>query len=197
MTRLLLLRHGQSEWNAVGKWQGQADPPLTALGVAQATEVAPQLPTFDLLASSSLMRAHKTALTIGAHYGIDHDDVVVEPRLMERDAGGFSGLTRDDIADQYPGYLESGRWPEGWEDDAPLVARVLAGIDAIVADQPDDATVVIVTHGGCIYALEASLGATFERIGNLGGSWFTLADGTVTMAGRVHFLNEETVPDQI
>ena len=62
---LLILRHGQSEWNAQGKWQGQADPPLTDLGVQQALRAAEHLRDanfqFDLIASSDLQRAKHTA----------------------------------------------------------------------------------------------------------------------------------------
>jgi broad specificity phosphatase PhoE len=66
-TRLLVLRHGQSEWNAQGRWQGQADIALTPEGVQQARKAALKLGTFDLIASSSLKRALHTAEIIAEH----------------------------------------------------------------------------------------------------------------------------------
>jgi probable phosphoglycerate mutase len=196
-TRFLLVRHGQSEWNATGRWQGQADPPLSSLGRAQAASAVAGLPPFDLLASSALRRASHTAEIIASEIG--HDLVHVEPRLVERAAGGFSGLTRAEIEVEYPGYLEAGRWPEGWESDESLVERVAGGLGAIAAMVGPGATVVVVTHAGCIYGLEGALEAPFERIPNLGGRWFDLEDGTFKLGARVHLLDEadETVPDQI
>ena len=61
MTKLLLVRHGQSEWNALGKWQGKADPPLTDFGRHQALLASKKLPDFSILASSDLKRAKATA----------------------------------------------------------------------------------------------------------------------------------------
>ena len=61
MTKLLLVRHGQSEWNAMGRWQGKANPPLTDLGKEQAFLAAKKLPDFSTLASSDLVRAKVTA----------------------------------------------------------------------------------------------------------------------------------------
>lgn len=184
-------------WNAAGRWQGKADPPLTDLGHTQARHAATALPAFDVLAASTLQRAHQTARRIAEHHGLD--DITLDPRLMERDAGGFSGLTREDIDRQYPGYLDQGRWPEGWEDAADLVRRVRQALDALGADHPD-ATIVVVSHGGVIYALEGLFGLPHDRISNLGGRWFTrAADGDLSVGERVHLLDaaEETVPDQL
>ncbi len=197
VTRLLLVRHGQSEWNAAGRWQGQADPPLSPRGIEQATIAAGALPTFDLLAASSLRRAAHTAALMAET--LDHDSVHIEPRLIERDAGGFSGLTRAQIEVAFPGYLDTGTWPEGWEPDAEVVQRVSEGLHAIARIVGAGATVVVITHGGCIYALEETLGAPSERIANLGGRWFDLEDGTFRLGARVHLLESaaETTPDQL
>jgi len=197
VTNLLLVRHGQSEWNALGRWQGRADPALTELGHAQARHAAVHLPAFDLLASSTLVRAATTADEIADVVGTD--TVVRDADLVERDAGVFSGLTRTEIDDQFPGYLDSGRWPDGWEDDEVMLVRVGAAIDRLRS--ACDGTAVAVTHGGVIYALERFLGAEFERIGNLGGRWFHFDDVSVgwRLGDRVHLLgsDEETVPDQL
>ena len=197
MTRFLIVRHGQSVWNAAGRWQGRADPPLTELGHTQARHAATALPTFDVLAASTLQRAHQTARGIAEAHGIT--DIRLDARLMERDAGGFSGLTREEIDRDYPGYLDSGRWPDGWEDADALVARVRLGLDALADDHPG-ATVVVVSHGGVIYGLEALFGLHHDRISNLGARWFTRgADGALTVGDRVHLLAsaEETIPDQL
>ena len=105
MTRVLLIRHGQSEWNADGRWQGQADPPLTDLGRHQALHAARNLGTVDAIVASDLQRASETALIIADALGVG--PVVLEPGLRERDAGEWSGLTRAEIERDWPGYLDA------------------------------------------------------------------------------------------
>ena len=97
MTKLLLVRHGQSEWNAMGRWQGKANPPLTDLGKEQALIAAKKLPDFSILASSDLVRARETAEIFAKAHDKDSNDILIEPQVQERDAGEFSGLTRDEI----------------------------------------------------------------------------------------------------
>ena len=89
MTRVLLVRHGQSEWNADGRWQGQADPPLTDLGRHQALHAARNLGVVDAIVASDLQRASETALIIAGELGVG--PLVLEPDLRERDAGEWSG----------------------------------------------------------------------------------------------------------
>ena len=79
MTRLLLIRHGQSEWNALGKWQGQADPPLTGTGRQQAQKAGPVVGKFDAIFSSGLQRATETAVIISEIIGVG--PVLMEPNL--------------------------------------------------------------------------------------------------------------------
>ena len=196
VTSILVVRHGQSVWNAQGRWQGMADPPLSDLGHHQARRAAASLPRFDVLVASTLQRAHQTAQRISEVTGVG--PVALDARLMERDAGAFSGLTRPEIDAQFPGYLDEGRWPEGWEDDGALVTRVRAGLDDLAAAHRNR-TIVVVSHGGVIYALEASLGIPHERISNLGGRWFQLVDGNLHTTERIHLLDaaDETVNDQL
>ena len=78
-TRLLVLRHGQSEWNAQGRWQGQADIALTPNGIKQAHQAAKKIGKFDLIAASSLQRARRTAEIIAEAHGIT--DLVIDDRL--------------------------------------------------------------------------------------------------------------------
>jgi broad specificity phosphatase PhoE len=196
-TRVLLVRHGQSEWNAEGRWQGQADPPLTDLGRLQAREAARALGTVDAVWASDLQRAVETATIIADQLGVG--PVVVDPDLRERDAGEFSGLTRPDIAARFPGYLDDGRRPPGWEPDEALVARALRALHAIAAEVPGG-DVLVITHGGLVYALEQHLGEEFVRLANAEGRWLEVGPGAGLRLGERVLLSapeDTTVPNQI
>ena len=199
MTKLLLVRHGQSEWNAMGRWQGKANPPLTDLGKEQALLAAKILPDFSILASSDLVRARETAEIFAKAHDKDSNDILIEPQVQERDAGEFSGLTRDEIDKKFPGYLAQNRWPSGWEPDDVLIKRLREGLGRIIASSTESDSIVVVTHGGCIYALESLLGEEYRRISNLGGRWFELIDDEFYLGERIQLLDpdEETYPDQI
>jgi broad specificity phosphatase PhoE len=187
MTRLLLLRHGQSEWNALGRWQGQADPPLTDLGRAQARAAADRLGTVDLILASDLDRAMTTAAIIGDRLGVG--PVVIEPRLRERSAGEWSGLTRAEIDEQWPGYLADHRRPPGFEPDDQLGERVRAALADVHRDY-GDAEILAVTHGGVVYVLETDAGLPRERLPNLSGRWLTADDRGLTLGERVELVDE-------
>jgi broad specificity phosphatase PhoE len=196
-TRVLLVRHGQSEWNAEGRWQGQADPPLTDLGRLQAREAARALGTVDAVWASDLQRAVETATIIADQLGVG--PVVVDPDLRERDAGEFSGLTRPEIAARFPGYLDDGRRPPGWEPDEALVARALRALHAIAAEVPGG-DVLVITHGGLVYALEQHLGEEFVRLANAEGRWLEVGAGAALRLGERVLLSapeDTTVPNQI
>jgi broad specificity phosphatase PhoE len=199
MTKLLLVRHGQSEWNAMGRWQGKANPPLTDLGKEQALIAAKKLPDFSILASSDLVRARETAEIFAKAHDKDSNDILIEPQVQERDAGEFSGLTRDEIDKKFPGYLAQNRWPSGWEPDDVLIKRLREGLGRIITSSTESDSIVVVTHGGCIYALESLLGEEYRRISNLGGRWFELIDDEFYLGERIQLLDpdEETYPDQI
>jgi probable phosphoglycerate mutase len=111
-TRVLLVRHGQSTWNADGRWQGQADPPLSALGEQQAREAAARLRDVDALWASDLDRARRTATILGDALGLG---VRVDARLRERHAGPWQGLTREQIEAEWPGHLTTNRRPADYE----------------------------------------------------------------------------------
>lgn len=220
MTRILLLRHGQSEWNADGRWQGQADPALTDLGRHQALHASRSLGVVDAIVSSDLQRAAETAAIISAELGVG--PIVLDPDLRERHAGEWQGLTRADIDRDWPGYLgppppiegtaeaagpaaratqEGGprRRPPGWEADEHLVERAVAALRRIHELVPDG-EVIAVTHGGLVYGLEATLGAGFVRLPNLGGRWMDVGpDGPTGLGDRVVLVDpdELTIPTQI
>ena len=204
MPRLLLVRHGQSEWNADGRWQGQADPPLSDLGRLQARAAGATIGAVDAIVASPLERAHHTAMAISESVGVG--PVLVVDDLMERHAGEWQGLTRAQIDAQYPGYLEdrgvARRRPPGWEDDDVLLERVLRAIATFLTELDGADDVVAVTHGGVIYALERHLGADFQRIPNLGARFVTVdASGRMALGERLLLVDPDevlvTLPDQI
>jgi broad specificity phosphatase PhoE len=194
VTRILVVRHGQSEWNADGRWQGQENPPLTQLGRDQAREAAGAIGAVEAVYASPLDRATTTAVIVAEQLGIG--PVMMSPGLMERHAGEWQGLTRDQIEQAFPGYLDAGTRPPGWEDDDEVEARVLAALSDI-ADRHPEGEVLAVAHAGVIYAIERITGAPWERLANLGGRWVERTPDGWKVGDRVHLLAEETVPGQI
>jgi probable phosphoglycerate mutase len=210
---LLVVRHGESTWNADGRWQGQADPPLSELGRAQARAASRGLGQVDAIVASPLVRAFETATIIGEELGVG--PVLGDRDLIERDAGEWSGLTRAEIDERYPGWLEPPpdnehtsfgpagprrrRRPPGWEDDEALLARGLSALARLERMDADD--VLVVTHGGLIYTLERHLGAQFQRAANLEGRWIHVANGHRRLGDRVRLVDPDdvpvTVPDQL
>ncbi len=167
----------------MGRWQGQADPPLSELGRRQAAAAAARLEPVEVVASSTLQRSLTSAEIIAQAMGCDPP--VPVPELIERDVREFSGLTRVQIEERYPGFLEDGRRPPGWEQDDALLARVLAGLNRL-AGLVGDRTAVVVTHGGVIYSLEAHLGCPPSRVTNMSGRWVTVAGGRLVAGERIH-----------
>ena len=188
VTRLLLVRHAQSEWNEQGRWQGQADPPLSERGRAQARAAARQVERPAAVASSGLARAAETARIIADELGFE--DVHVDDDLNERDVGPWSGLTRAEIEANFPGYLEARRRPNGYEPDDALLRRALDSVDRLL-DAFGDKTVLVVTHGGIIYAVERHLGAAWERLPNLGARWVHVDGDGLTLGPRTLLLEED------
>jgi len=102
MTTILLARHGETEWNRIGRYQGWADPTLNETGREQARSLAAQLRStpIDAVYSSDLRRAHETAEIVAEPHGVP---VVVEPGLREVNVGEWSGLTRAEVERRFPG----------------------------------------------------------------------------------------------
>ena len=172
---LFLVRHGESTWNVEKRWQGQADPPLSELGVAQARSAVLRMPTgFEQVVTSDLARARNTAELLAAGLGLP---LVVDERVRERYAGPWEGLTRDEIETRWPGMLADGRRPDDYEADEPLLERVLAALD------PIEPPTIVVTHGGVIRVIERHLGAPLGRIPNLSALMLT-REGTDFVAGQ-------------
>ena len=199
MPRLLLVRHGQSLWNAQGRWQGQADPPLTELGEQQARAAVDTLSQFGIetIVTSALQRAMRTGDLLAQGLGLAEPRR--EPMLNERSAGEWSGFTRAEIEQQWPGYLASGQRPPGYENDDELLPRVLEGL-AVVNAMPGGQKAAV-AHGGVVYVLEEHFGYEFAHLANLGARWVEFDDaGTVTGLGeRVPLLTDDvaTTPNHI
>lgn len=153
-TRLLLARHGETDWNRAGRWQGHADPPLNDAGRRQAEMLAEQLADDGVAAiyASDLRRARQTADVVARRLGIA---VVATSALREIDVGSWSGLTRSEVAERFPeGFA---RWQAGeighdGETREQLAARVIPAVERIAHAHPGD-TVLVVTHGGVIRTL--------------------------------------------
>lgn len=171
---VLLLRHGQSEWNSVRRWQGRADSPLTRLGRRQAEQCADDVAAsghrFGGVWASSLRRAHETAEIIAAR--LDLGPVRADDRLVEADAGEWQGLTPDEIDERYPGYRAADRRPPTFETFDDVVARTGAALADIAGSlRREERPGIIVSHSGVIRSLIRSLGESDHRIPNLGGLW--------------------------
>ena len=151
MTRIILIRHGETVWNQQGRMQGQSDSPLSETGVRQSRQLAQRLKqiAFSALYSSDSGRAHQTARSVADVTG---HDIIVEPRLRERHFGVFEGLTGTEIKFNYPdAYVRfKSRDPEyvvpGGESALKFRARVLGCLSEIAERHAGD-MVVVVTHG--------------------------------------------------
>jgi broad specificity phosphatase PhoE len=195
-TRVLLTRHGQSEWNALGRWQGQADPPLSDLGRRQAHGAARSLGVVEGIWSSDLRRAAETAAIIGEDLGVG--PVVLDAGLRERDAGEWTGLTRAEIEHRFPGFLPDGRRPPGWESDELLLDRALRTLQRI-ADAAPGGDVLVITHAGVVFTVERHLGLDRTRLANVEGRWVTLTHRGLRLGDRVLLAEPQdvTVPRQM
>jgi broad specificity phosphatase PhoE len=198
MARLLLVRHGESTWNARGRWQGWADPPLSDLGRAQAEAAAPAAAPIDAVVSSDLQRALVTAELMAAV--LEVEEVHVEPDLRERDVGDFTGLTRVEIEERWPGVLAQGnasiaRNPRFGESVEQLGARVNAALARLAARFAGQ-RVLVVTHGGVVRNLERSFGVEPDPLPNLAGLELRVdpETGAMEAGNRVLLLSPEDVP---
>jgi broad specificity phosphatase PhoE len=195
---LFLARHGETDWNAAGRWQGQTDVPLNARGREQAREVALRLRPEGIraIASSDLLRARATAEVVAAELGltVNHLDTA----LRERRFGCFEGLTREEVAARHPEswarYLaDPGPAPPGGESRDELIGRLLPAVASAAARLPGP--LLVVMHGGAMRALLA------EHVGEMprpsSAAWplhgiqnghvyrVTLGGGRIVAAGRI------------
>ena len=165
--RLVMLRHGQTEFNAGNRMQGQLDTELSDLGRDQAVAVAEVLAKRQplLIVSSDLRRALDTAVSLGERSGLPVD---VDARLRETHLGEWQGMTHIEVDAAAPGariaWRNDATWaPHGGESRVDVAARGMPLVRELVADQTEWGTdeperpVVLVAHGGLIAALTAAL----------------------------------------
>ncbi len=153
---LLLVRHGETDWNRDHRWQGHSGVGLNDVGRQQARELAAELDGVDAIYTSDAQRALETAEILGAWLG---RAVTTDVRLREVAFGEWEGLTRQEIDDQYAGAVT--RWetdqrppPAFVEPDEVMAARVLEALRGI-SDQYPEKCVLFVTSGGPIRAVQA------------------------------------------
>ena len=165
-TTIVLVRHGETDWNRDNRFQGHADPPLNDTGREQARVLAAELGTESFAAAytSPLRRAAETAAILAGALGID---AVPDESLMEVDVGSWSGLTRTEVEARFPeGFARWLEYGHGWDDGETydeLGARVVSGLVDIAARHPDE-VVLAVTHGGPIRsALAAAERISFDE----------------------------------
>jgi len=183
-TRVLLLRHAQSTWNAEGRWQGWADPPLSAPGedAALLASEDPLLDKIDAVVSSDLQRASATAGLLAG----DRWPAAERFRgLRERGAGAWTGLTRPEIEERWPGSLVGNPAViPGGESPAAVTARAVATLHRIAAAWPDQ-EVLAISHGALIRLVEHHTGVEPTPVVNLGGRWVEVDRGRITLGVQV------------
>lgn len=159
--RIYLVRHGETEWNAMARFQGQTDVPLSDRGREQAQLLGKRLSLekFEGIYASDLKRAFETAEIISYHHALE---VVTFQELREINFGFWEGLTSNEIKQSFTAEIK--KWWEkpmstripGGETLSEVVERSISTVKKIVATHPDG-NVIIVTHGGAIRSIVGSV----------------------------------------
>lgn len=186
---LVMLRHGQTDFNLGSRMQGQLDTELSELGRAQAVAAAEVLGKRQpvLIVTSDLRRAYDTAVALGEHTGLP---LRVDRRLRETHLGDWQGMTHSEVDAVAPGarlaWRDDATWaPHGGESRVDVAARSMPVIPELVAGEPewgvDERPVVLVAHGGLIAALTAALlrlpVANWPALGGMGNASWTQLSG--------------------
>lgn len=156
--RIFLARHGETDWNRAGRWQGQTDIPLNLTGQQQARELSQRLSGLGIerIVTSDLLRAYQTGQVVANSLGLAAP--TQDRRLRERSFGVFEGLTRAQVQSQFP---------EAWtryQDDrrhtppeAERFETVVARVSASIAANLKGPSTLLVAHGGCMRAIWTTL----------------------------------------
>ena len=204
MTRLVLVRHGQTAWNLEGRAQGHTDIGLDDTGRAQAIALAPYIAEMEPTAlwSSDLARARQTADHLAAATGLEPR---LDDRLREFDAGDRAGLTLAEFAERFPDAYDSWRdghitgYVPGAETTTEVVARMVPALREIWTATATGGTTVVVAHGACLkVSLLAFLGWPETLVGTLRGldncGWAVLEDDPSGRGIRLASYNETAHP---
>ncbi|HEY5944095.1 MAG TPA: histidine phosphatase family protein [Kofleriaceae bacterium] len=160
MAWLLLARHGETDWNREGRWQGHADVALNDRGREQARELAARLAgePIDVIYASDLARAHETALIIAERKRLP---ITTDAGLREIDVGRWSGLTPDEIGRCFPGMIT-----HDGETNEQHLARVLAVFHRIAGTERGR-RVLVVSHGKTLRVIRRhAAGRPVSLLGN-------------------------------
>ncbi len=207
-TTITLIRHGETEWNLSGRWQGHADSPLSKRGVAQAQALGERIKKekFDFYYSSDLRRAIHTSELVGGPSGMIAEPF---PKLRERDLGVLEALNTDEMIERYPEVYASFRKdgpdyqvPEG-ESFRQFYIRCADAIEKIAEKHPGS-KIALVTHGGVLgavfrYILKLSLDAernfvllncSLNRIEKKKSGWSLISWGDVAHLHSMESLDD-------
>ncbi|MGL6229588.1 MAG: histidine phosphatase family protein [Culicoidibacterales bacterium] len=174
MPKIILIRHGETDWNRLGLIQGQTDNPLNELGFTQAKLAAPLFATtrIDAIISSPMLRARQTAQTLATQLGYDPDDILLDSRIIERDFGVANGQHVRDIYEQvFTGEVDQ------LESEQAIMQRVMEALTEFGHAYPESEQVILViAHSHVIKAaLHAIAPQTYsfrERLVNVSANYF-------------------------
>ena len=183
MATILLVRHGETDWNLERRWQGHADRPLNETGREQARALAEELAIDppDAVYSSDLCRASETAQIVADRLGLT---VALDARLREVDVGEWSGMTAAEVELRYPEGMRrrlagGAGWERGERYEA-MAERVLAALHDIAA--VETGRVLVVSHGGAMRAVWHACGCSDSvrpRVGNCEVHRLLVEDGSM------------------
>lgn len=184
VTTIILIRHGQTDWNLEGRWQGASDIPLNATGRAQARALAGRLTTWPIenIYSSDLERAVDTAQTLADAVDVD---LIIDEGWRERNLGELEGLTKDEIQEKFPHLALPRHFVEakGGETYIQFKRRIVATFEKIMAKHAGETTVVV-SHSASLRVLVSHILEIPDRIyapfslgGNTGISRIVIEDG--------------------
>jgi len=188
LRRLVLWRHGETDYNATGRMQGHLDSLLTQVGLNQARFAVPVLARFspDLVVSSDLRRATDTATVFTSATGVP---LRIDKRLRETNLGIWQGMTSAEIDEQWPGGRQNWQtdptWlPPGGESRVEVAARayeVVADLDHV---ESEVSTALLCAHGGLTSALTGHLlelpVTAWAKLGGIGNCHWTVLERRVT-----------------
>ncbi|HZL74983.1 MAG TPA: histidine phosphatase family protein [Propionibacteriaceae bacterium] len=203
--RIIIWRHGRTEWNVIDRYQGQADIPLDEVGYAQAIQAAEVLAAYrpSRVYSSDLTRCYQTAEMLAQRVGLD---ITTDKRLREIHVGSWEGLLGEEIRAADPELArrlwageEVRRSPTG-ESPSEVAERMVEALTEIAEEAEDQSTVVVVTHGlaGRVGACKF-VGLPFDEWRRLGGlsncAWVSIGRHRSGAYWRIESYNVTAVSD--